>query len=160
MIQFLGEYNCKIDDKGRLRLPAPILKQLGDLAQEGFVLNRGIEKCLVLYPRIAWNTISKDIQNLNQYVKKNREFVRYFFRGATELELDSNSRILFPKSLLDYAQADKELILFAYFDKIEIWSKENYEALLNDEPTDFDTLAEEVMGGVKTTNQDGGIELS
>ncbi|BDS12860.1 division/cell wall cluster transcriptional repressor MraZ [Aureispira anguillae] len=160
MIQFLGEYNCKIDAKGRLRLPAPLLKQLGDLAQDGFVLNRGFEKCLVLYPRQAWDTISKDIQKLNQYVKKNRDFVRYFFRGATELELDSNSRLLFPRTLLDYGQVNKELVLFAYFDKIEVWSKENYEALLNDEPMDFDVLAEEVMGNLNGGSQDGEIELS
>jgi len=127
-------------------MPAPLLKQLGDLAQEGFVLNRGFEKCLVLYPRKSWDLISKDIQNLNQYVKKNRNFVRYFFRGATELELDSNSRLNLPKTLLQYAGVKKELVLFAYFDKIEVWSKENYEALLEDEPMDFDELAEEVMG--------------
>ena len=160
MIQFLGEYSCKIDAKGRLRLPSPMLKQLGDLAQDGFVLNRGFEKCLVLYPRQAWDTISKDIQKLNQYVKKNRDFVRYFFRGATELELDSNSRLLFPRTMLDHAEADKELVLFAYFDKIEVWSKENYEALLNDEPMDFDALAEEVMGSLNGGSQDGGTELS
>lgn len=146
MIQFLGEYSCKIDTKGRLRLPSPLVKQLGDLVQEGFVLNRGFEECLVLYPRQAWNTISQDIQKLNQYVKKNRSFVRYFFRGATEMELDSNSRLLFPKSLLDHAKIGKELVLFAYFDKIEVWSKEAYEALLEDEPEDFDSLVEEVMG--------------
>ena len=98
MIQFLGEYNCKIDAKGRLRLPAQLLKQLGAEAAEGFVLNRGFEQCLVLYPRQAWDLISSDIQKLNQYVKKNRDFVRYFFRGATELDLDSNSRLLFPRT--------------------------------------------------------------
>lgn len=162
MIQFLGEYSCKVDAKGRLRMPSPLLKQLGDLAQEGFVLHRGFEKCLVLYPRQAWDTVSKDIQKLNQFVKKNRDFVRYFFRGATELELDSNSRLLFPKTLLDYAKVDKELILFAYFDKIEIWSKESYEALLEDEPMDFGDLAEEVMGNLKAANQDqdGGTTIS
>jgi MraZ protein len=62
--------------------------------------------------------------------------------------------------MLDHAQADKELILFAYFDKIEVWSKENYEALLNDEPMDFDALAEEVMGSLNGESQDGGTELS
>jgi len=160
MIQFLGEHSCKIDAKGRLRLPSLLLKQLGDLAQDGFVLNRGFEKCLVLYPRQAWDTISKDIQKLNQYVKKNRDFVRYFFRGATELELDRNSRLLFPRTMLDHAQVDKELILFAYFDKIEVWSKENYEALLNEEPMDFDALAEEVMGSLNGGCKDGGTELS
>ena len=157
MIQFLGEYSCKIDAKGRLRLPSPLLKQLGDLAKDGFVLNRGFEKCLVLYPRLAWDTISKNIQKKNQFVKNNRNFARYFFRGASELELDSNSRVLCPRTLLDYAQVDKELVLFAYFDKIEIWSKENYEALLNDEPMDFDDLAEEVMGDVNLGNEDGGV---
>jgi MraZ protein len=160
MLQFLGEYNCKIDAKGRLRLPAPLLKQLGNLAGDGFVLNRGFEKCLVLYPRQAWNSISGDIQKLNQYVKKNRDFVRYFFRGASELDLDSNSRLLFPRTLLDYAQVNKEMVLFAYFDKIEIWSKESYNALLNDEPTDFDVLAEDVMGSLNTSNQEDGNELS
>lgn len=160
MIQFLGEYSCKIDAKGRLRLPAPLIKQLGDLAQEGFVLNRGFEKCLVLYPRQAWDKHAKDIQNLNQYVKKNRVFIRHFFRGATELELDSNSRLLFPRPLLDHASIDKELVLFAYFDKIEVWAKESYEELLNEEPMDFDVLAEEVMGSIKGDSDDGGIELS
>ena len=160
MLQFLGEYTCKIDAKGRLRLPSPLLKQLGELVSDGFVLNRGFEKCLVLYPRLAWNVISNDIQKLNQYVKKNRDFVRYFFRGATELDVDGNSRLLFPRTLLDYAQVDKELVLFAYFDKIEIWSKASYEALLNNEPGDFDVLAEEVMGDLNTGKKDGGIELS
>ncbi len=146
MIQFLGEHSCKIDAKGRLRLPAPLLKQLGQLAIEGFVLNRGFEQCLVLYPRRSWNRISEEVQQLNQFVKKNRDFTRYFFRGATELGLDSNSRLLLPKRLLDYAGISKNLVLLAYFDKIEIWSKEKYEALLLDEPLDFEALAEEVMG--------------
>lgn len=160
MIQFLGEYTCKIDAKGRLRLPAPLLKQLGDKAQDGFVLNRGFENCLVLYPRTAWDKHAKDIQNLNQYVKRNRIFIRRFFRGATELTLDSNSRLLFPRPLLDHASIDKELVLFAYFDKIEVWSKEAYEELLNEDALDFDELAEEVMGSLKREDEDGGVELS
>ncbi|MCP4440539.1 MAG: division/cell wall cluster transcriptional repressor MraZ [Aureispira sp.] len=161
MLQFLGEYNCKIDAKGRMRMPAQLLKQLGELVQDGFVLNRGIEDCLVLYPRSAWDTISKDIQKLNMYVKKHRDFVRYFFRGATELELDSNLRLLCPKTLLDYAQIKKELVLFAYFNRIEIWSKENYEKLLAEEPSDFGALAEEVMGNLNGGNIDGaGLGIS
>lgn len=161
MLQFLGEYNCKIDAKGRMRMPAPLLKQLGEFVQDGFVLNRGIEDCLVLYPKTAWDTITKDIQKLNMYVKKHRDFVRYFFRGATELELDSNLRLLYPKSLLDYASIGKELVLFAYFNRIEIWSKENYEKLLAEEPTDFGALAEEVMGNLNEGNTDGaGLGIS
>lgn len=153
MLQLLGEYTCKIDAKGRLRLPAPLLKQLGEYAEQGFVLNRGFEKCMVLYPRLSWDKHAQEIQQLNQYVKRNRAFVRYFFRGATELELDSNTRLLLPKSLLQYAQIDKELILLAYFDKIEIWSKEQYDALLEEEPEDFEALAEDVMGAIGKTQE-------
>lgn len=158
MIQFLGEYNCKIDDKGRLRMPAPLLKQLEGMVEEGFVLNRGFEKCLVLYPKRAWTNITEEIQKLNIYVKQNRDFVRYFFRGATEMEIDSSQRLLLPKSLADYAAVDKEVILFAYFDRIEIWSKEQYDGLLDDEPNDFAALAEEVMGKIQGGN--GRTDLS
>lgn len=161
MPQLLGEFTCKIDNKGRVRLPAPLLKQLGDAALQGFVLNRGFEQCLTLYPKQAWSKISDELSKLNLYVKKNRAFVRYFFRGATELELDKNTRLLLPKTLLNYAAVEQQLIFFAYFDRIEIWSKEVYETLLEEEPMNFGDLAEEVMGQFNTDLGDGrGIELS
>ncbi len=147
-----------MDDKGRLRMPAPLLKQLEGLVEQGFVLNRGFEKCLVLYPKTAWTSITQEIHKLNLYVKQNRDFVRYFFRGATELDVDSSQRLLLPKNLSDYAGVDKEIILFAYFDRIEIWSKEHYDGLLDDEPNDFAALAEEVMG--KIQGNYGQSELS
>ena len=76
--------------------------------------------------------------------------MRYFFRGATELEIDSSQRINLPKNLSEYAEVDKEVILFAYFDRIEIWAKEQYDSLMDDEPHDFATLAEEVMGKIQS----------
>jgi MraZ protein len=150
MLQFLGEYNCKLDDKGRLRMPAPLLKQMEGMVEAGFVLNRGFEKCMVLYPKSAWAAITEEIQKLNLYVKQNRDFVRYFFRGATELEIDSSQRINLPKNLSEYAEVDKEVILFAYFDRVEIWAKEQYDSLMDDEPHDFAALAEEVMGKIQS----------
>lgn len=160
MLQFLGEYSCKLDDKGRMRMPAPLLKQMEDLVGAGFVLNRGFEKCLVLYPKTAWGAITNEIQKLNLYVKKNRDFVRYFFRGASELDIDSSQRLLLPKALSDYAEIQKEVILFAYFDRIEIWSKEQYDGLLDDEPHDFADLAEEVMGKIQGGNGQSDADLS
>lgn len=146
MSHFLGEYECKLDPKGRLMIPAGLKKQLSPEAQDRFVINRGFEKCLVLYPLNEWKVISDEVNSLNLYAKKNRDFARYFFRGATELALDGNSRILLPKSLLEYATIDKELVLFAYSNRIEVWSKAGYESMLGDEPEDFASLAEEVMG--------------
>ncbi len=157
MANFIGEFDCKLDAKGRLMLPSGLRKQLDPAAQERFVLNRGFEKCLVLYPKNEWEGISAEVNKLNQYVKKNREFIRYFYRGASELELDNTGRLLLPKRLLDYAGAEKEVVLFAYSNRIEVWDKKTYEGLLTDEPDDFADLAEEVMG--KNQNNTGN-ELS
>ncbi len=157
MANFIGEFDCKLDAKGRLMLPSGLRKQLDPAAQERFVLNRGFEKCLVLYPKNEWEGISAEVNKLNQYVKKNREFIRYFYRGASELELDATGRILLPKRMLDYASAEKEVVLFAYSNRIEVWDKKTYESLLTDEPDDFADLAEEVMGG---NQNNAGNELS
>ena len=76
---FIGEFECKLDAKGRLMLPSNLRKQLDPSAQERFVMNRGFEKCLVLYPKNDWEYISAEVNKLNQYVKKNREFRRSLF---------------------------------------------------------------------------------
>ncbi|HFC00548.1 MAG TPA: division/cell wall cluster transcriptional repressor MraZ [Phaeodactylibacter sp.] len=149
MPQLLGEYDCKIDSKGRVRVPSPLLKQLGEMESYAFVVNRGIEDCLTLYPKSVWDEVSKEVNDLNTYVKKNRAFVRYFFRGATALNTDGSDRILLPKKLLEYAGIEKELVLFAHTNKIEIWAKDKYDNVLEEEPEDFSDLAEEVMGKVK-----------
>ncbi len=146
MSHLLGEFECKIDAKGRVMLPTALKKQLPTEAQERFVVNRGFEKCLVLYPYNEWQKISNEINQLNLYNKQNRDFARYFFRGATEIQLDATSRILFPKTLLDYAGVQSDVILFAYANRIEVWSKDTYENLLTDESADFSNLAEMVMG--------------
>lgn len=149
MKKLIGEYDCKLDDKGRLKLPAPLLKQLGDLSSYTFVVNRGFESNLMLYPETIWDKISSQVDKLNQYIKKNREFVRYFYRGATKMETDPSDRILIPKKLLDYAEIDREVVLFAMNNRIEIWSKANFDNLLEDEPFDFSDLAEDVLGNME-----------
>ncbi len=158
MANFIGEFDCKLDPKGRLMMPTGLRKQLDPAAQEKFVINRGFEKCLVLYPKNEWDTISAEVNKLNQYVRKNREFIRYFYRGATELLLDATGRLLLPKRLSDYAGISKEVILFAYSNRIEVWDKNNYNSLLTDEPEDFARLAEEVMGN--SANKDADDKLS
>lgn len=154
MANFIGEFECKIDAKGRVMIPSGLRKQLDPAAQERFVLNRGFEKCLVLYPKNEWEDISAEVNKLNQYVKKNREFVRYFYRGASELGLDTTGRVLFPKRMLDYAAVEKEVVLFAYSNRIEVWDKATYDGLLTDEPDDFAALAEEVMGNAGNKGED------
>lgn len=144
--QLLGEYECKIDAKGRMRMPSGLIAQLGEGEKHSFVINRGFEKCLMLYPEAVWDQISEEVNALNLYNKKNRDFVRYFYRGAQELLMDSADRILIPKRLLEYAGIDKDLILSAYNGRIEIWAKDEYDSMLDQEPTDFSDLADDVLG--------------
>ena len=145
MSNLMGEYECKIDTKGRVMMPVALKKQIPTAAQNTFVINRGFEQCLVIYPKNEWDTISEELNKLNLFSKKNRDFFRYFMRGATQLELDTNGRFLIPKSLLTYAGIAQELVLFAFSNRIEVWNKATYETLLTDEPQDFANLAEEVM---------------
>jgi MraZ protein len=145
MPQLMGEYDCKLDAKGRMRMPSSLLKQLGGDTAHTFVINRGFEKCLMIYPEANWDKITKEIDNLNVYDPKQRQFIRYFYRGASKVTTDSSERILFPKRLIAYAGLEKEVVLFAYNDRIEVWDAIAYDEMLDQEPTDFSALAQEVM---------------
>ncbi len=146
MAGFLGEFECKVDTKCRVALPAALKRQLPEDAAGRFVLNRGFERHLSLYPFPVWEQVTAELNKLNPFVKKNREFLRYFHRGASEVELDSAGRLLLPKRLLDYAEITADMILLAYGNRIEIWNPEVYDAVLDVEPEHFADLAEDIFG--------------
>lgn len=152
--QLHGEYACKLDAKGRLIIPAGLKKQLPKAAKNTLFINRGFEKCCVLYPANEWNLIAEEINKLSDYIKKEREFKRYFLRGASMIPMDNASRVLIPKPQLEYAGIKTDVMLLAYGNKIEMWSKQAYEKMLREEPADFSALAEEVMTG-KERRSDG-----
>lgn len=154
MSHFLGEFDCKLDAKGRMMVPAGLKKQLPGAETEGLVINRGFEKHLVIYTRKEWDKIVDDLNKLNQYEKKTREFIRYFTRGASELSLDSANRVLLPKQLLEYAGIGADVILSCQFNKIEVWAKDAYDQALDNEPENFANLAEEVMGKLGKANNE------
>jgi MraZ protein len=155
MVQLIGEFDCKLDVKGRLMVPSNLKKQLPSVEQEGLIVNRGFEKHLVIYPRKVYEGIVAELSKLNQYEKKTREFIRFFTRGATELSLDASGRVLLPKSLLEFAGINGDVVLACQFDKIEVWAKAAYDDLLDNEPENFANLAEEVMGGNDRRTEDG-----
>lgn len=147
MTGFLGEYEARLDAKGRFLLPAGFKKQLPEDAAP-FVLNRGFEKCLSLYTSESWKPLFAKLSQLNDFDPKVREFKRYFLNGATPVDLDSAGRLLLPKNLMEYASLDKEIILSANVDKIEIWDKTKYQQFFdNFSPESFSSLAEQVMAG-------------
>jgi MraZ protein len=146
MSHFLGEFDCKLDAKGRMMIPSSLKKQLPEAEREGLVINRGFEKHLVIYTKKEWDSITEELSKLNSYEKKSRDFIRYFTRGATELSLDSANRILLPKALMEYAGINAEVVLSCVLNKIEVWAKDAYDSQLDNEPENFANLAEEVMG--------------
>ena len=146
MIGFLGEYEATLDAKGRFLLPAGFKKQLPQEGANLFVLNRGFEKCLTLYPIQSWEPIFSAISKLNDFDPKVREFRRYFLNGATQLELDSAGRLLLPKNLTEHAGLDKDIVLVSAVNKIEIWDKSKYKQFFETfTPQSFSNLANEVM---------------
>lgn len=147
MRPIFGEFECKMDSKGRFVLPSGLKKQLPEGERKEFVVNRGLDACLVLYPLSVWESELEKIHARNQYVAKNRAFARKFMNGATPLELDNSFRVNIPKKLTGYASLDKEVVLIASFDRIEIWDKETYDQWLASDKWDMEELSEEVMGG-------------
>nr|WP_262906053.1 division/cell wall cluster transcriptional repressor MraZ [Sphingobacterium sp. FBM7-1] len=144
----IGEYECKLDAKGRMVVPAALKRQLPDVERDGLVVNRGFEQNLVIYTRKEWNKILKQLSRLNQFQPKNRDFVRKFMSGATELMLDSAGRVLLPKGLLEYAEIGSELVLACNLEKIEVWAKVAYDEQMGKlSEDDFSDLAAQVMGG-------------
>jgi MraZ protein len=146
MPQMHGEYDCKLDSKGRIGMPSTLLRQLGGSGPFTFFVNRGFEKCLMIYPEKVWENTLERINELNVYRTQDRNFIRYFFRGVSDVTTDSADRVLLNKGLLDYAGIKKDVVLFAYLDRIELWDKQTYSDWLNKEPEDFADLAEQVLG--------------
>ena len=142
----IGEFECRIDDKNRIILPSKLKKQLPPEADGKFTIIKGPEKCLEMYPQNDWDLIVEKINQKNFNRKENRRFVRLYYRGMTSTELDSQNRILLPKEHFPYAGIDKEIILFAYKNRIEIWDKETFNRDYSEKDDDFPDLIERVLG--------------
>ena len=150
MTGFLGEFEATLDAKGRFLLPAGFKKQLAQEEGDRFVINRGFEKCLSLYPMKSWEPLFADISELNDFDPKVREFRRYFLNGATIVEPDAAGRLLVPPNLKEHAGLEKDIVLVAAVNKIEIWDSSKYHQLFESiSPDAFSSLAKEVMADGK-----------
>jgi MraZ protein len=148
MTSLIGEYDCKVDAKGRFMFPIDLRKQLEALFEKGFVINRNLhQKCLVLYPIQEWDRLNKKLSKLNRLIKANDVFVRKFTGGATNVSADNSGRILLPKSLSDYANINSDLKVLGSNNVIELWDKTLYEEFLNQE-INIEQLAQDVLGGI------------
>ena len=146
MIHFLGEYEVTLDAKGRFLLPAKLLSQLPEGAATNFVINRGFDDCLHLYPMQNWMAVSSEIEDLPDYEDDNRKLKKYFNYGVATAELDSANRLLLPANLKDYAGLAKDVVLSCSKKRIEIWDKSKYHQFFDSlTPVAYSSLYNRVM---------------
>ena len=139
---FMGEYHHNIDNKGRLIIPAKFREELGD----EFVITRGLDQCLFGYSMEEWSQIEEKLKTLPLTKKDARAFTRFFFSGATECELDKQGRVNISSPLLNYAKLEKECVILGVSNRIEIWSKQQWEDYFSESEDSFAELAENMVG--------------
>ena len=147
MINLIGTYECTIDNKGRIMIPAQFKKQLDGVTSDPFILKRSVfQNCLELFPSNEWKLMMDKVNKLNRFVKKNNDFIRMYTAGVKSIDLDSNGSILIPRDLITISKLQKHVVLSSSINIIEIWDKDEYEKSINDPEVDFAKLTEEVMG--------------
>jgi MraZ protein len=141
MTFFTSEYESKLDAKGRMVLPARIKAQLPEGDAE-LVIRRGFEPCLILYPMVEFKKVFSKISGLNEFNAEHRALQRNFLSGTVTVELDSNGRFLIPKSMLAYAQIDKDAMLIGTGSKVEVWNPQVYEKHIIQDQSELSKLAQ------------------
>lgn len=155
MSYFSSEYECKLDVKGRMVLPARIKSSLPESSENKIVLTRGFEPCLTIYPLEEWNKIFEKVSSLNEFNPEYRKFQRNFLRGNTEIELDKNGRFLIPRTMVRFAKLEREAILVGMGNRIEVWNPDVYDEYLIKDQQEFSSLAQQFLG-----NEENGKEES
>ena len=138
---FMGEYQHTIDIKGRMIVPAKFREELGSQ----FVVTRGLDKCLIIYPMEEWNEVEEKLKKLPLTKKDARAFTRFFFSGAVECDIDKQGRINIPQTLRTYAELDKECVVIGVSNRVELWSKEVWETYFQESEDSFADIAENLM---------------
>ena len=136
MTHIIGQHDCKADSKGRVLLPISLKNQLLPVIKDGFVIKRSVfQQCLELYPKAEFDVLMQKVMKKSKINRKYDAFVRNFVAGMKEVSIDGDSgRLQIPKNLVDFAAIDKEVVLNAVFDKIEIFNSNNlFESFQDDQ---------------------------
>ena len=136
---FIGEYNHSVDAKNRISIPSKFRDELDGK----FIMTKGLDGCLYVYTMTEWQKLEQKLSSLPLTNKDARAFVRFFFSGASEIEIDKQGRALIPQNLKEYADVKKEIVSIGVSSRIEIWSKEKWNEY-NESNIDYDSIAEEM----------------
>lgn len=138
---FMGEYQHSIDEKGRMIIPAKFREALGS----AFVVTRGLDQCLFVYPQSEWAVLEQKLKSLPLMKSDARAFTRFFFSGATECELDKQGRVNLPNTLVEFALLEKDCVVLGVSNRVEIWSKTVWESYFRQSEESFNEIAEKLV---------------
>ncbi|TZE81943.1 division/cell wall cluster transcriptional repressor MraZ [Calorimonas adulescens] len=134
----IGEYRHTLDSKGRIIIPAKFRGELG----EHFVMTKGLDGCLFVYPLSEWQSIEDKLRKLPMNKKDARTFERFFFSGAVECEMDNQGRVVIPQNLREYAGITNEVVIIGISTRVEIWSQDKWENYNNESDYTYEDIAE------------------
>lgn len=137
---FIGEYQHSIDEKGRIIIPSKFRDDLGD----EFVMTKGLDSCLFIYPKKEWEILENKLKSLPLTNKDARAFIRFFFSGASECILDKQGRVLIPSNLREHSKMEKDAVIIGVSTRLEIWSKTMWEDYNSDDNLSYDHIAEKM----------------
>ena len=138
---FMGEFTCKIDEKGRFMLPAKFREIL---QEDEFVITRGLDNSIDLFPSNEWVNIENELRKLKRTDSKHRAYQRFVLSAATKLTVDKQGRVNLPNSLVEHAKINKNIIVTGMVDKIEIWSEEVWKEYINKTESSIEEIVEEI----------------
>jgi len=138
---FMGEFQHSIDEKGRIIIPA----KFRDLLGTSFVVTRGLDQCLFVYPTTEWELLEQKLKTLPLMKSDARAFTRFFFSGATECEWDKQGRVNIPSNLRQYAKLEKECVVLGVSNRVEIWSRSTWEQYFEQSEESFNEIAEKLV---------------
>lgn len=137
---FIGEFHHSIDNKGRLIIPSKVRYDLG----ENFIVTRGLDGCLFIYPNNEWNNIINKYKELPD-TKERRHFMRIFLSGATVCEFDKQGRINIPMPLIKFANLEKDCIIIGVDERLEVWSKSRWEEFITNNEENLSDIADSLF---------------
>jgi len=141
---FLGTHSPRLDDKGRLILPAKFREQM----EAGVVVTRGQERCLYVFPAAEFERLAEQLRQAPVTSKQARDYLRIFLSGASDEVPDKQGRITIPTALRGYAGLDRDCAVIGAGQRVEIWDAGAWEAYLAEQEPAFAEQAEEVVPGL------------
>lgn len=146
---FTGEFSYSLDAKGRVNIPAKFRNVLTADNEQSFVITRGMDPCVWVYPVTIWQSIEDELRKLSSLSRINRSFVRSTVRYASSVQYDKQGRIAITPNLIEYAQLEKEALIVGMVNKLEIWNPKLLNSVDKEsqkiDSSEFDELANQII---------------